>query len=307
MNWKLLGLTALILTALLSVSRASPMEAQEGAGETLEQSIDVNGVERTYRVHRPAGVESLTNLPVLIVLHGGGGNGRQFERTSGISALSDQEGFIAVYPDGASRNGRFHTWNAYECCAYAFESNSDDVGFISALIDQVVADYSADPSRIYVTGFSNGEMMTFRLACELSDKIAAAAPVAGSLNSDACHPASPVPILIVNGEMDENVPVAGGASPGVGVKSQDDRVDRPTAFAVDTWVAANACAGGPVVTDTTAATERVWNSCANGSIVEQLLIHGWPHRWPSVENEAPLDGEQTIWDFVSQFSNPQSA
>lgn len=306
MHWRLALSAALLIGAVLA-SFGSSTQASETLtpGQTVERSIEIDGVERTYRVHLPETAVRSAGLPVLIVLHGGGGNGKQVEHSTGFSQLADKEGFIAVYPNGSGRT-KLLTWNAYNCCAFAYETNVDDVGFISALIDELIVDYRVDPSRISVTGHSNGAMMTFRLACELSDKIAAAAPNAGALNTDTCAPASPVPILIMNGEADENVPVAGGRSEGVGVASQDERIDRPTAHAVDTWVAANGCAGSPTVENTPNALVTSWTECSASSEVEQILIHGWAHRWPSVENGAPFEGSSVIWEFVSQFSKPMA-
>lgn len=294
-----------VMVALLSFLSTTHAQVPFVPGQTVEQSIEVAGIERTYRAHLPSSVESANGLPVLIVLHGGGGNAKQFERSSGFSGFADEEGFLAVYPDGSSRRLGLQTWNAYSCCGYAYAAGIDDVGFISVLIDHLVSDEQVDPTRIYVTGFSNGAMMTFRIACELSDKVAAAAPYAGALNTDSCSPATPVPMLIMNGDADENVPVAGGTSPNAGVASQDDRVDRPTAHAVDTWVAANGCVGTPMVEDTTVALTNSWTDCSAGSKVEQILIHGWTHKWPSVENGAPFDATSVIWEFVSQFSKSQ--
>jgi polyhydroxybutyrate depolymerase len=147
-------------------------------------------------------------------------------------------------------------------------------------------------------------MMTFRIACELSGKIAAAAPYAGALNTDMCAASSPVPILIMNGEDDANVPVAGGDSPNIGFRGEDDRIDNPTSFAVATWVTLNGCVPSPVVEKTFDQTTSTYATCANGATVEQVLIHGWPHSWPDPADGSPIDGSQVIWDFVSQFSKP---
>lgn len=301
MRWNRIVLVMLVAGALFDARST----LAQPAGETIDRSLDVLGTERTYRVHFPESAGEAAGLPVLIVLHGGGGNGKQVEQSTGFSQLADREGFVAVYPNGSGRT-KLLTWNAHNCCAFAYETDVDDVGFIYALIDQLVADYQVDASRISVTGHSNGAMMTFRIACELSDKIAAAAPNAGALNTDTCAPSSPVPIIIMNGEADENVPVAGGSSVGVGIASQDERIDRPTSHAVDTWVAANGCSLAPVIEDTSVALISLWTPCSNGSVVEQVLIHDWTHRWPSTENGSPLDGATFIWDFVSQFSKPQT-
>lgn len=306
MQWKILGLVVAVSTALVTFGGLTPIGAVDVAGQTVERAIVVDGQQRTFLIHVPNDVTAPGGLPVLIVLHGGGGNGKQVERSTGFSGLADEEGFIAVYPDGTGRLPRRLTWNAYNCCAHAHTEAIDDVAFISALIDELSADPRVDASRIYITGHSNGAMMTFRIACELADKIAAAAPYAGALNSDTCAPSRPVPILIMNGEDDENVPIAGGTSEHVGFASEDARVDQPTSFAVDTWTSMNGCHTEPVVTDTPAAFMSVWSDCDALAEVEQILIHDWAHGWPDPDEGAPLDGSRIIWNFVARFSTPRA-
>ncbi len=268
--------------------------------------MEVGGLIRTYHVHIPALAAPSSGFPLLIMLHGGTGNGGRLVQKSGFSQLADQEGFIVAYPDGTGLLQNRYTWNAYGCCGYAQRKNVDDVGFISALIDQMIADFDVDPSRVYVAGFSNGAMMTFRLACELSGKIAAAAPFAGSLNADACPATEPVPILIMNGEDDQNVPVAGGTSDSRGSESQRDRVDKPTAFAVETWVTINGCSSTPSDVDSSVATVSTYAGCTDGATVEQVLVHGLGHQWPQADEGNAFDAPSQIWGFVSQFSKPSA-
>ena len=288
-------LSLFLVVLVIAWVPVGPASAQTAAssGTTLERSLSFDGMERTFRVHVPDTIAPASEYPALIVLHGGTGNGRQIERSSGFSDLADQFGFVAVYPDGTGLVNMRYTWNADNCCGYAHRQNVDDVGFISALIDELVADYQVDPSRVSVTGFSNGAMMTFRLACELSGKIAAAAPYAGALNTDSCAATKPVPMLIVNGDADQNVPVAGGLSPNAGVPAQNDRVDKPTAYAVQTWVQIDGCSIPPDMEDSTASLITKYSGCAEGTAVEQVLIHGWDHRWPSPANGSPVDGAAT--------------
>ena len=122
-------------------------------------------------------------LPLVIALHGGGGNAQNMEMMSGFSEKADKENFAVVYPNGSGRisNNILLTWNAEGCCQYAAENKIDDVGFISALIDKLVGDYGIDSKRIYATGFSNGAMMSFKLGEKIPDKIAAIAPVSGAI------------------------------------------------------------------------------------------------------------------------------
>lgn len=291
-----------VVAGIGGIPGSTRAQTPAAGGTDLDRQLQIGGLERTYHVHLPAGAAPAAGFPLLIMLHGGTGNGSRMEQKSGFATLADQQGFIAVFPDGTGLlNGRY-TWNAYDCCGYAQRKNVDDVGFISALIDQMIADFDVDPTRVYVTGYSNGAMMTFRLACELADKIAAAAPYAGALDTDTCAATQPVPILIMNGEDDQNVPVAGGRSPDAGAPSQNDRVDKPTSYAVETWVGIDSCSTTPVVTDSEAAQISTYGGCIDGSAVEQILIHNWDHAWPSAANGSQIEASEVIWTFLSQFS-----
>ena len=165
---------------------------------------------RTYLVHLPASYSKDKAWPVVLVFHGGGGNGEQMAGMTGFSRKADREGFIAVYPNGSGRwQNRFLTWNAGNCCAYAYENGIDDVGFIRALIGKLKKDYAVDERRVFATGISNGGMMSYRLACGLSDLIAAIGPVAGAQNID-CEPKRPVSVVILHGTADLYVRYKGG-------------------------------------------------------------------------------------------------
>lgn len=133
-------------------------------------SIIAGGLKRTYLIHLPAS-DIRRSMPLVIVLHGGGGNGKSMVKLTngGFGKLSDKKGFIVVYPNGIEKHwndGRNEAEIGYE----THEKNTDDVGFISALIDDLIKKYNADPKRVYVTGMSNGAIMSYRLGCELSGK-----------------------------------------------------------------------------------------------------------------------------------------
>src|SRR5690606_38463985 len=176
---------------------------------------------RRYVVRVPARVARSNALaPLVIVLHGGGGNASNAETMTGFTRKAEREGFIVVYPEGTAR-GRVPllTWNAGHCCGYAMEQRVDDVGFITALIDKLQSTHRIDPDRIYVTGMSNGGMMSHRLGIELSHRIAAIGPVVGAVFGDEGRPRAPVSAIMINGMLDESVPYDGGPPGGVGAKS----------------------------------------------------------------------------------------
>ncbi|MFP5356346.1 MAG: alpha/beta hydrolase family esterase, partial [Gemmatimonadota bacterium] len=150
------------------------------------QTLSHDGRTRRYVVRVPARIaRSNALVPMVIVLHGGGGNASNAESMTGFTRKAEREGFIVVYPEGTAR-GRVPllTWNAGHCCGHAMEQRVDDVGFINALIDKLQSTHRIDPDRIYVTGMSNGGMMSHRLGIELSQRIAAIGPVVGAVFGD---------------------------------------------------------------------------------------------------------------------------
>jgi poly(hydroxyalkanoate) depolymerase family esterase len=175
-------------------------------------TIEIDGRTRNHFVHTPPGYTGKTPLPLVLVLHGATESANKVERLSGMSAKADQQNFLAVYPTGTGRLKNVPTWNSGACCGHAMEHKIDDVAFLRALLERVEKDYSVDPKRIYATGISNGGMMSYRLACELSDKFAAISPVEGAQDIP-CHPTSPVSVIVFHGTTDHLVPFNGGSTP----------------------------------------------------------------------------------------------
>jgi polyhydroxybutyrate depolymerase len=238
-------------------------------------------------------------MPVVIVLHGAIESPEGVEKLSGMSAKADKENFIAVYPRGTGRGNaaRIPTWNSGNCCGYAQQNRVDDVAFMRALISQLEQNYTVDPKRVYVTGISNGGMMSYRLACELSDKIAAAAPVEGAQNLP-CKPSSPVSIIVFHGTADRLVPFNGGSTPfQIGPKRNDTSVAETVAF----WVKRDGCSTTPKHDETFALHSDVYSGCKEGTGVELYAVQGGHHIWPG----SPISGNSVpatdlMWTFFSQ-------
>ena len=183
-----------------------------------------------------------------------------------------------VYPDGTGRlRDRLLTWNSWNCCGFARSQNIDDVAFFRALLANLWAAYRIDMRRIYATGLSNGGMMTYRLACELSDQIAAIAPVAGALNG-SCSPSSPVSVIIFHGTDDEHVLFAGGKPR----KSIDPhpRVDNSVASAVKFWSRRDDCNDTPRLEIRGDSKVSSYSGCRDGTEVELFAVQGQGHAWP---------------------------
>lgn len=272
---------------------------------TVERTVTVDGVARTYRVHVPAGLAG--RAPLVVVLHGGGGgNGAQVEQQTGFTATADQHGFVVTYPNGTGRT-RLLTWNAGTCCGYARDQRVDDVRFLHAMLDALAAEFRVDPARVYVTGFSNGAMMAYRLGCELTDRIAAIAPVSGALNTEPCTPSRPLPVLHIHGTADQHVPIAGGP-PQRDVPGTPPWQNTPLAYANDFWTRHNTCPATPAETGRDGVTTTTHAPCADGTEVVQVVIDGGGHAWPGgIQHRAAADdpppapdANTVIWTFFTR-------
>jgi polyhydroxybutyrate depolymerase len=291
-----------MLCALLYVSAASA-----AGGEGVE-TLSFGGLTRSYVLREPA--QPRGTLPLVIVLHGGGGNAANAENMTGFTAKARKEGFIVVYPNGTGPlEDKLLTWNAGHCCAYAMKQDIDDVGFIDALIDELIARHPVDARRIYITGMSNGGMMTHRAGRELSGRIAAIAPVVATVFGDESKPAHPVPALIINGMLDENVPYQGGAPGGRGARSWDGTPALPALKQAEFWAAANGCKPTPDKDENTMWI--LWRSaCPSTADVLLYLVKDNGHAWPggqpgSRRGDTPgtaLNATDVIWDFFKAHS-----
>ena len=231
------------------------------SGRTTVETIHADTVDRTYRAHRPA--NEIARPGLVIVLHGSFGGGFQIESDSGFDAQADRLGWIAVYPDGVADG-----WDAFGSTdKWGKHPGADDVAFVSALIDHFEASDGVDPDRVYVTGLSRGGMMTYRLGCELSGRIAAIAPVSGNMATASgsadvpCSLQRPVSVMAIHGTADGTIPINGGMV---------DIPFSPMADVIARWRSLD----GPLTT-------TAW-ACGRGSTVSMRVVTGGWHMWPKV-------------------------
>jgi polyhydroxybutyrate depolymerase len=220
----------------------------------------------------------------VIGLHGGLGSGDQFAENSQFERAAQESGFIAVFPDGVGR-----TWNGGNCCGRSARDRIDDVGFLAALIEHIAAQLPIDRSRVFMTGHSNGGILSFRFGCERPDLVAAVASVAGSLEIPDCEPAQGVDLLSIHGDADQSHPFDGGQGPrsiaGVDFVSQ--------ARSLELWTKGMGCtakAGPQPSGETTLIT---WTGCQDGAEARLLVVHGADHPWPGGVGSRPAAQERT--------------
>ncbi|MBN1580516.1 MAG: polyhydroxybutyrate depolymerase, partial [Anaerolineae bacterium] len=247
--------------------------------------------------------------PVVLVFHGGGGNAENVQWMIGFTATADAENFIVVYPNGTGRlKDKLFTWNGGTCCGYAVSEAVDDVGFVEALIEDLAGVASIDRQRIYATGMSNGAMMSYRLACELSDVTAAIGPVAATQNVDLCEPERPVPVIHFHGDNDQHAPYEGG----VGAESLAGVDFASVEETIDFWVKHNGCMADPQEKQTGDIVHTVYADCDQGADVELYTVVGGGHAWPGGKPGWPGGDEPTqdisanelMWAFFQAHPKP---
>jgi len=298
----------LFLRVLLAglAAAAIPSLAAAAGDADHRQSLIHDGIVRSYLLRvPPATGGGPEKMPLVIVLHGGGGNAANAESMSGFTALAAREGFIVAYPEGSGRmRDRLLTWNAGHCCGYAMQNGIDDVGFINTLLSRLIRDYPVDPRRTYVTGISNGGMMAHRLGSELPQRIAAIAPVVAAVFGDEKLPALPVSALMINGMLDRSVPYQGGPPGGRFSGAWDGMPVKPAMAQAEFWGRINRC-GGQSAKEERGAVQHWRYRCPAGQAVELYLLTDTGHTWPGGRSgwrgaDSPgstLDATAVIWEF----------
>jgi polyhydroxybutyrate depolymerase len=272
-------------------------------------TLEHGGLTRTYRVHVPASYDAARPAPLLVAMHGGGGNMdlQADDRYYGEIASSEREGAIVVFPNGTSRfaSGRLATWNAGDCCAGAVRRNADDVGFIRAVVADVGKRWRVDARRVYATGISNGGMMAYRLACEAADVFTAIAAVAGTDNTRECRPSRPVAVLHIHAKDDPRVLYDGGQGHAAGATAH-----AAVPATVAKWVRLDRCEGeARRVLDTAGAWCDLHSPCAGGAQVKLCVTETGGHSWPGGAKPrggpAPsraISANDMMWDFFDHLS-----
>jgi polyhydroxybutyrate depolymerase len=285
----------------------------------VPRTISVGGLEREYVVHLPAGYDGTEPAPLVVNLHGFGGDIEDQDQTTDLPDAAGERGYIVVTPQGAPLDVPVDSaaaagatgfeglafWNFFGSDAGDITVNgetiplpdlgADDVAFIDTLLDTVAEQYCVDDHRMFATGMSNGAGMSTTLGCELGDRFAAIAPVAGVNLSGACLGDEPVSVLAIHGDADPIASYAGNSLMGfaLGNPSVPDRMA--------TWAAFDGCDARPAVDDSTAGLVVTrWSGCDDGTEVELWTLAGWGHQWPhatSRDQPGVIDATEVVLDF----------
>lgn len=292
--------------------------SQAAHAELALETIAVNGVERTYFIHQPDDLSNTAPVPLVLALHGGGrGDGEKLASYLHLNSLADRHRFIVIYPNGIHahwNDGRGYTSRGKS------DPSIDDVGFISTLIDQQIKSNHVDAAKVYVAGVSNGGMMTYRLGCEITEKVTAIAPVIANIPANIiedCQPSAPLPVLVINGTEDPLVPWDGGE---VRFFRKRMGIVLSTEKSVKFWLNRNHCFPEPAVVSlpdldpddrSTVSVYRYSNPDQNCD-VQLYTIYGGGHNIPgSKARDMPLvlgqknndiNTSEVIWNFFSRHS-----
>ena len=291
------------------------------SAQNYTDSILVKGLQRSYLMHLPASYNKSHPWPLVIVLHGGGSEAKTMDPLTDFNELADKQGFVIVYPEAYKHlitgPGMSQHWNdgRGDPGIKAQAENIDDVAFISALIDHLVQDLNIDEKMVFATGISNGAFMSNRLGCELSEKIAAIAPVAGNIpqkTASTWSPSRATSVLIINGTEDPVVPFNGGDVSFLSLKT--GKVIS-VADTVKFWVGKNGCPAAPETVqlphlnpnDSTSTIVERYTDCRDGTEVVLYKVNGGGHTWPGGQQymsekligqtSRDFNATETIWQF----------
>lgn len=273
------------------------------AQQTINGTIEHGGLTREYILYVPASYSQGNEAPLVMNFHGYTSNASQQIFYGDFRPIADTAGFLLLCPNGTPDNQGINHWNV----GWG-GSTVDDVSFVSALLDSLSANYSINQNRIYSTGMSNGGFFSYKLACEMSDRITAIASVTGSMvnaTMSSCSPNHPMPAMQIHGTNDPTVPYNG--NPTMAMAPIEDVVNH--------WVSFNNCADIPVsldlpntsTTDGSTVTHFVYSGGTNNSTVEFYKVIDGGHTWPGSSINLPstnqdFSASKEIWRFFSRYS-----
>jgi len=328
-DYRLTSLFKCIALFVLQVCNVAPTMAEKPATEQTEpaskQQQDVSGkdwielqqnkVDRDYLLYTPESYSPDQPAALVVVLHGGHGNAERVAKQTGFVPIADRNGFLLAFPQAQDEN-----WNDGR---QVTASKFDDVSYITSVVDDVVARRAIDINRVYVTGISNGGMMTQRLACDATDRFAAFASVVANLPASlesTCRPSQPVKIMMINGNADPLMPYRGGEIKK-GRRSGKGGTVLSTRETAEFWAAASRCDSSTEKSelpdkdprDGTRISKTQFTNCADSTAVVLYSIDGGGHAWPGSPVKQrflitrltgtmskDISASEVIWNFFAE-------
>jgi polyhydroxybutyrate depolymerase len=277
----------------------------------VERTIDVAGLRRTYRIHIPKTYDPTRPTPIVLAFHGATDNIDFLEAHCQLDDKSESAGFIVVYPEVADPSSpdtlHFNTSSPPDGI-----DHPDDVAFTAKLLDDLATVVNVDRNRVFATGISNGGMMCYRLAAELSDRIAAIAPIAATMGLPEAHPKRPVPIIAFHGTADPIIPFE---NPDVLGQSSDTPTIRSAMETIEIWTAIDGCPADPrterlptTVHDGTSVTRQTYVPGKAGAEIILYIIRNGGHTWPGTPaykadlglSSQNISANDQMWNFFLQ-------
>ena len=309
----------LVLVPLAALATDANRPAEPGE---QHRDIKCGGLVRHYTVNIPTGYDGKTPRPVVVMLHGGGGTSRAAAEETGWGALADRAGFLAVFPDALARDpempGSFarnpQLWNDGSDRFYAGQQAPDDVAFLNAVLDDLLATLAVDSRRIYITGFSNGASMTFRFGAAAARRVAAIAPVAGTCWQEPLALARPVSMCYLTGTADPLNRFEGGVPKLAGASAQVRSKPKPPVRAsILKWAQALGCPATPASSsETNGVRTATYGPGRDGADVVWVTIADQGHTWAGHKSLLPeflvgkttdkLNATEYIWAFFQKHA-----
>jgi polyhydroxybutyrate depolymerase len=310
---KIILLLTILITLISCNKDDNPTAPTDKVSEQKAVNLTVDGITRSFIVYLPTSYNNAGKMPMIFAIHGGSGTPEGMINIANFKTIADRDKVVLVYPAGIQNNwndGRPTTPN---------QLGINDVNFFNQMCDYMITNNSVDGTKIYATGISNGGFMSSRLGCELSNRIAAiavdAATIEATTIAPSCNPGRPVPAIYIHGTTDPLVPFTGGQMTAGGTAGG---IILSHFQAIDKWVTINGCNTTPTITDLpditndgTTIKQRVYSNGTNGSEVVSYVVLNGGHTWPQgyqYLNEAiigktsqDMNACEVIWTFFKRF------